>query len=398
MQADNELAVSDAYQVNQSTKQMPIGSRKMSHLQPQFNEQGKLPQAHSDLAVNYASQVDGEKSEVAPPPRAQTTMEGQQKPSGQLHNQYDETPARYPGSALAQQPAPKMFEKPNPNISKKAMEFDPHAWSINDFEIGRPLGRGKFGHVYLAREKKSKFIVALKVLYKSQLLKRNVQNQLRREIEIQSHLRHENICRFYGYFWGAEKIYLILEFAPSGEVFEELQKSPLRRFSEEKAADYIWQVSQALRYMHEKDIIHRDIKPENLLNCDGVIKISDFGWSAHSPSDRRRTWCGTLDYLPPEMIAGRDHNHKIDIWSIGILAYELLSGSPPFERPDQNQTYRAIQNCEKTLQFPDYFSAESKDFISRLLRLDEDERLTQDQIEAHPWLQKRHNYKRQQKM
>lgn len=106
----------------------------------------------------------------------------------------------------------------------KAKKFEPKNWTIDDFEIGKPLGRGKFGHVYLAREKKSKFIVALKVLYKKQLLKSNVEHQLRREIEIQSHLRHENILRMYGFFWDEKKIYLILEYAPGGELYKDLKK------------------------------------------------------------------------------------------------------------------------------------------------------------------------------
>lgn len=117
--------------------------------------------------------------------------------------------------------------------------FEHKKWTIDDFEIGKPLGRGKFGHVYLAREKKSKFIVALKVLYKKQLLKSNVEHQLRREIEIQSHLRHNNILRMYGFFWDDKKIYLILEYAPGGELYKDLKKQPHGRYTEEKAADFI---------------------------------------------------------------------------------------------------------------------------------------------------------------
>ena len=82
--------------------------------------------------------------------------------------------------------------------------------------------------------------------------------------------------------------------------------------------------------MHGKDIIHRDIKPENLLNSGGVIKIADFGWSAHSPSDRRRTFCGTLDYLAPEFVRREEYGKGVDIWSVGVLAYELITGNPPF--------------------------------------------------------------------
>eukprot|EP01138_Halocafeteria_seosinensis_P015579 gb/GECG01015898.1/.p1 GENE.gb/GECG01015898.1/~~gb/GECG01015898.1/.p1 ORF type:complete len:286 (+),score=28.68 gb/GECG01015898.1/:1-858(+) len=203
-------------------------------------------------------------------------------------------------------------------------------WNLNDFDIGRPLGRGKFGNVYLCREKMSKFIVALKVLHKKQLMEAKVEYQLRREIEIQSHLRHKNILRLYGYFWDEKRIYLILEYAPKGQLYDILQKR--ERFSERRAAMYINSLARALRYCHSKHVIHRDIKPENLLlGYKGEIKIADFGWSVHAPSSRRTTLCGTLDYLPPEMIQFHNYDYNVDIWSLGVLAYEFLVGSPPFE-------------------------------------------------------------------
>jgi len=105
----------------------------------------------------------------------------------------------------------------------------PHnRWKLEDFDIGRPLGKGKFGNVYLARERSSKYIVALKVLFKSQLQKAQVEHQLRREIEIQSHLRHPNILRLFGYFYDETRVYLILEFAPRGEMYKSMQKQPKR--------------------------------------------------------------------------------------------------------------------------------------------------------------------------
>ncbi len=103
---------------------------------------------------------------------------------------------------------------PVPRPPKKV--FDPRDWSLKNFEVGRPLGKGMLGHVYLAREKKSKFVVALKAMSKAQLLKLGMASQVRREIEIQSHLRHPNILRMYGYFWDNDRIYLILEYAPGG--------------------------------------------------------------------------------------------------------------------------------------------------------------------------------------
>uniref|UniRef100_A0A915IUX5 Aurora kinase n=1 Tax=Romanomermis culicivorax TaxID=13658 RepID=A0A915IUX5_ROMCU len=112
------------------------------------------------------------------------------------------------------------------------------SWTLDNFEIGRPLGHGKFGNVYLARENKSKFVVALKVLFKSQLQKAGVEHQLKREIEIQAHLRHPNILRLYGYFYDDSRIYLILEYAPRGELYKELQK--YGRFDDSPALKYLF--------------------------------------------------------------------------------------------------------------------------------------------------------------
>jgi len=96
--------------------------------------------------------------------------------------------------------------------------------------------------------------------------------------------------------------------------------------------------------MHSKDIIHRDIKPENLLISQGTLKVADFGWSVHAPSDRRKTMCGTLDYLPPEMIRSKgNYTKNVDIWAIGILIHELCTGKPPFESQTKNETYKKIE-------------------------------------------------------
>lgn len=256
-------------------------------------------------------------------------------------------------------------------------------WSLDDFDIGKPLGKGKFGNVYLAREKSTKYIVALKVLFKSQLQKAGVEHQLRREIEIQAHLRHPNILRLFGYFHDKTRVYLILEYAPRGELYKELKRQ--NRFSESTCATYMTQLSNALKYCHNKKVIHRDIKPENLLvGLTGDVKIADFGWSVHAPSSRRTTLCGTLDYLPPEMIEGRYHDEKVDLWSLGILCYEFLVGNPPFEAETNTETYRRITKVD--LHFPSYCSVGAKDVVRKLLQHDPFKRLSLEGILEHPWI------------
>lgn len=256
-------------------------------------------------------------------------------------------------------------------------------WTMDDFEIGKPLGKGKFGSVYLAREKRSKYIVALKVLEKNQLVRAGVEHQLRREIEIQSNLRHPNILRMYGYFYDSTRVYLILEYSPGGELYKQLVKSG--KFNEELSAKLISDLASALDFCHQKNVIHRDIKPENLLlGYRNEIKIADFGWSVHAPTSRRDTLCGTLDYLAPEMVDGKEHDKYIDNWSLGILLYEFLVGSPPFEANTHSLTYRRIRSLD--LRFPRHVNEDAQDLIRKLLVKDPNRRMQLQDIPKHPWV------------
>ena len=256
-------------------------------------------------------------------------------------------------------------------------------WTLNDFEIGKPLGRGKFGKVYLARERRTKYIVALKVLSKSQLLKSGVEHQLRREIEIQGHLRHKHILRMYGYFYDNKNIYLILEYSPGGELYKKLTTKG--SFSDRTAARFIRDLSQAFAYCHSKHVIHRDIKPENLLlGPNNTVKIADFGWSVHAPTSRRNTLCGTLDYLPPEMVEGREHDEQVDTWALGVLLYEFLVGSPPFETDSHQATYQRISRVD--IRWPRGFPEDAKDLVSKLLKKDPRQRLPLECIPTHPFV------------
>ncbi|KAF5284674.1 hypothetical protein FQA39_LY16956 [Lamprigera yunnana] len=285
----------------------------------------------------------------------------------------------------ASSPHHEPAQKKSNQTEHKSKEEVQNSWSLSDFDIGRPLGKGKFGNVFLAREKKSKYIVALKVLFKNMIKNSNCEHQVRREVEIQSHLRHNNILRMYGYFHDEARIYFILEYAPKGACYNELMTSENKRFSEKRAATYIAEITDALKYCHSKKVIHRDIKPENLLiGSGGEIKIADFGWSVHAPSSRRTTLCGTLDYLSPEMVKGQTHDEKVDLWSIGVLCYEFLVGKPPFESTTYAETYRKISKA--LVVFPLYLSSGAKNLISNLLVVNPNERLDLDGILTHPWI------------
>lgn len=262
-------------------------------------------------------------------------------------------------------------------------------WDLADFEIGRPLGRGKFGRVYLARERRSHFPVALKMIFKTELMKHKMEQQLLREIEIQSHLTHENVLQMLTYFTDDKRVFLVLEFAAKGEMYKELQSSKGGRFDEPKAAKYIYQVSSALQFCHEHHVIHRDIKPENiLLSAKGNVKIADFGWSVHASSQnrKRKTMCGTLDYLAPEMVRNIEHTHLVDNWCVGILSYELLVGKPPFESKSNHETYNRILQAK--VDYPSHVSQLARDLINKLLRVNPASRLTLNEVKVHPFIVK----------
>ncbi|KAH3765786.1 aurora kinase A [Pelomyxa schiedti] len=258
-------------------------------------------------------------------------------------------------------------------------------WTLADFEIAKNLGGGKFGTVYLARHIDKNFIVALKAISKAALRKSKIQHQLRSEIEIQAHLRHPNILRIYGVFHDKNYVYLILEYAQYGEVFTELQKA--KYYDEMKAARYIKAVASALDYCHSRHVIHRDIKPENLLIGSGhQIKIADFGWSARARNHPRKTFCGTPEYLAPEIINNKPHNIGVDVWGLGVLTFEFLNGSPPFEGEEFKEIVSKIKQRQFT--WPSLIKEDARDFILKLMKQSPEERMSLKDVPKHPWIVK----------
>lgn len=262
--------------------------------------------------------------------------------------------------------------------------------TLDEFEVldgdgGRSLGKGSFGVVRRIRKKGTSDVYALKTMQKLEVIEGDLIDQVEREIQVQRTLKHENVLRLYKHFEDAETVYLLLEYCAKGELYQLLRTRRGRRFPEPTAQHYFTQVVHGLQYLHSQSIVHRDLKPENLLvNHDNVLKIADFGWCASISGVLRMTFCGTLDYLAPEMVQGHGHNHTLDIWSVGVLLYEMVVGRPPFQSTDHTQLIAKILSPE--INFPAFVSHECRDLVHRLLQKDPNERLPLELVVRHVWV------------
>ncbi|OMJ82312.1 hypothetical protein SteCoe_17027 [Stentor coeruleus] len=280
----------------------------------------------------------------------------------------------------------KLF--PSPSVLNGA-EKEPN---VSDFEslTKKAIGEGAFGEVYKVRHKVSRELYAIKVVNKKKVTDANLLPQLRREIRIMYSLNHPHIVKLYNHFEDDDNFYLVLELAEGGTVFQKLAK--FKSFDEAAAAQYMREVILAVEYLHSRDppIIHRDIKPENLLldkeGRDGRIKLADFGWSNFFNPDRSRmTYCGTLDYLAPEMINQQGHSTNLDLWNLGVLLFEFLTGGAPFQASNQAAMFEKILKVRIT--FPKNFPPLAKDLITKLLKANPSERIQLVEIMNHPWMQ-----------
>ncbi|QLG71053.1 hypothetical protein HG535_0B00910 [Zygotorulaspora mrakii] len=299
-------------------------------------------------------------------------------------NSHDTENARVLSPHRAQHP--QIRASPKRGIRPSLSPIKAKSMSLDDFDIGKKLGKGKFGRVYCVRHKKTGFICALKAMEKSEIVHYNVQKQIRREVEIQSSLNHPNLTKLYGFFHDEKRVYLVMEYLINGELYKRLKShGPLNDIL---ASFYVYQMADALDFMHQRNIIHRDIKPENILiGFNNVIKLTDFGWSVNNPHNvKRKTLCGTIDYLSPELICSREYDDKVDIWALGVLTYELITNSPPFEEDSDALTHKRIVKGD--LRFPESVSSDARDLILKLLKHKPQDRILLKDVKKHPWILK----------
>lgn len=165
-------------------------------------------------------------------------------------------------------------------------------------------------------------------------------------------------------------------------------------YSEALASKAIKQICRGIRYLHANGIIHRDLKPENLLyytdEADGLLKITDFGLATHleDPDDLMKTTCGTLHYVAPEVLLGHPYSKEVDLWSLGVILYVLLSGYLPFYAEQKKQTYKLIVTGDYDFDDPvwDPISAEAKDLVTKLLEINPKKRIKLEGVLKHPWI------------
>jgi CRP-like cAMP-binding protein len=219
-----------------------------------------------------------------------------------------------------------------------------------ELEVLQTLGRGAFGRVRLVRHAASNRAYALKCLIKSHIVENNLKEHVLNEKRVMLALDHPFILKLYTTFKDRTHLYFLVELALGGELFTYLRRKD--HFEEPVARFYIASVVLVFQHMHSKSIVYRDLKPENiLLDNEGFMKLADFGL-AKLVTDRTWTLCGTPDYLAPEIILNKGHDKAVDYWALGILIFELMTGSAPFYAQDPMQIYALI--IQGNVKFPAY--------------------------------------------
>ncbi|KAJ3210161.1 hypothetical protein HDU67_005593 [Dinochytrium kinnereticum] len=272
---------------------------------------------------------------------------------------------------------------------------------LDRYIVERQLGEGSYGKVKLAIDNETNRRVALKVIHKSTIKKPEHITRIKREVRIMRLLNHPNIVKLYDVaqqdknmpkyvmlFQETEKdIILSIEYVEGGELFDYIVAQ--NRLNDKTARRIFRQILSAVDYCHQSSVIHRDLKPENLLmDVQRNIKIIDFGFvNLFDPEDTLKTFCGSPFYASPEMILGRQYvGPEVDVWSMGVILYALLTGQLPFRDVNTKDLYRKITTS--TFDIPSYVPEDASHLIRKMLCVEAQHRATIEIIRSHPWVNK----------
>ncbi|OIR58006.1 MAG: AGC/PKA protein kinase [Amphiamblys sp. WSBS2006] len=255
---------------------------------------------------------------------------------------------------------------------------------VGDIKFVRLLGEGTFGKVYMAEIQGSVF--AVKVVSKRRIVEMKQRTQVIREREILLGNTHPFMVRGYSTLQCRANLYIVMEYVPGGELFDLLGRvTMLPSFA---VMFYAAEIILLFSFLHSRSLVYRDLKPENILfDADGHIKVVDFGFSKRV-TEMTYTLCGTPEYLAPELILSKGYGKSIDWYMLGVVAYEMLTGGPPFSGASRGELYRKIVCGEAS--FPEYIDPDAVDFISKLLIKDPLKRLGSGhdavkEMKSHRW-------------
>ncbi|PBK74779.1 Pkinase-domain-containing protein [Armillaria solidipes] len=268
--------------------------------------------------------------------------------------------------------------------------------TVDDFELITVIGKGSFGKVMQVRKRDTSRIYALKTIRKAHIVHRNEITHTLAERLVLAQVNSPFIVPLKFSFQSEQKLYLVLAFVNGGELFHHLQRE--QRFNEERSRFYSAELLLALEHLHELDVVYRDLKPENiLLDFTGHIALCDFGLCKLNmkANDKTNTFCGTPEYLAPEILNGHGYNKTIDWWTLGVLLYEMMSGLPPFYDEVTDKMYEKI--LRDPLVFGPEIGGEAESILTGLLNRDPTQRLGvngADEIKKHPFFHNHIDFKK----
>mmetsp|Transcript_69545 Transcript_69545/g.96699 ORF Transcript_69545/g.96699 Transcript_69545/m.96699 type:complete len:520 (+) Transcript_69545:84-1643(+) len=247
--------------------------------------------------------------------------------------------------------------------------------SVKDFEMLKVIGKGSFGRVLLGKHNKTGTCYAIKVLSKEAIVRQNEVGHIMSERAVlQENVRHPFLVGLHYSFQTPQKLYFVLDYVNGGELFFHLQQE--KRFSIARARFYAAEITSALGFLHALDVVYRDLKPENiLLDSDGHVVLTDFGLCKENvkPGGGTATFCGTPEYLAPEVLKKHSYGRPVDWWCLGCVTFEMMCGLPPFYSRDCNEMYDRI--LHDSISFPDFVPGPARSFLRGLLVRIPDQRL-----------------------
>ena len=254
--------------------------------------------------------------------------------------------------------------------------------SIKHYRLLDKIGKGSFSTVYSGYDTLKKESVAIKKI-KLQGLKPRLLKYFENEIEIMKSCDHVNIIRLYDVIRSKKYIFLILEYCSKGDLSKHLHH---KKHDEDTVRKYMKHLCNGLLYLQKKNIIHRDLKPQNILiHEDGILKIIDFGFAKYSmQEDLSTTMCGSPLYMAPEILYNKEYSKKADLWSLGIIMFEMITGHPPFKAHSLQELISLMK--DNPIPLISYISPEGQQLLCDLLQKEEANRIDWTDIKNHSWL------------